>query len=238
MRATRMPGAISGGERLQAAGRHGNRQLRDDLVTRGKAQAPARRVGRERTMDRRDACGTSCGDRSTRHVPGLSASLSEAHRLLQLAWRTRPAVFGASRDIGVPLRTAGRRRPVAVPLDATVTGSWCRDPEVGCGKRGSLPGRPGCPSSDAEPIFPSFRSDAGARVGSAAGSFQRKKGAAGAAPLECVAGPARARPLPSVAYGWTSAPKAPRISPRSVPWPNALPVRLQVPMRPSGPSWS
>ena len=42
----------------------------------------------------------------------------------------------------------------------------------------------------------------------------------------------------AVAYGWMSAPKAPRIGPRSVPTPKAPPVRVHVPIRPSGPSWS
>ena len=45
-------------------------------------------------------------------------------------------------------------------------------------------------------------------------------------------------PLATAAYGWTSAPKAPRITPRLTPWPKASPVSVHVPMMPSGPSWS
>ena len=40
------------------------------------------------------------------------------------------------------------------------------------------------------------------------------------------------------AYGWKSAPKAPRIGPRVSPTPNASPVSVQLPMSPSGPSAS
>ena len=43
---------------------------------------------------------------------------------------------------------------------------------------------------------------------------------------------------PAVAYGWMSAPKAPRMIPRSLSTPNTPPVSSQVPMMPSGPSWS
>ena len=42
----------------------------------------------------------------------------------------------------------------------------------------------------------------------------------------------------AAAYGWKSAPKAPRIGPRVSPTPNASPVRVQLPMSPSGPSAS
>jgi len=42
----------------------------------------------------------------------------------------------------------------------------------------------------------------------------------------------------AAAYGWKSAPKAPRIGPRVSPTPNALPDSVQWPMNPSGPSAS
>ena len=45
-------------------------------------------------------------------------------------------------------------------------------------------------------------------------------------------------PRPQPPYGWKSAPKAPRIGPRVSPTPNTSPVRLQLPMMPSGPSAS
>ena len=57
------------------------------------------------------------------------------------------------------------------------------------------------------------------------------------APLEWGAGGACTR-SPPTAYGWKSAPKAPRIGPRVSPTPKASPVRLQLPMMPSGPSAS
>ena len=48
----------------------------------------------------------------------------------------------------------------------------------------------------------------------------------------------RKHTLSARSYGWKSAPKAPRIGPRVSPTPNTSPVRLQLPMMPSGPSAS
>ena len=69
-------------------------------------------------------------------------------------------------------------------------------------------------------------------------SCSARMGATRADSLEWCAGGACVHFPPTVAYGWKSAPNAPRIGPRVSPTPNASPVRLQLPMMPSGPSAS
>ena len=151
---------------------------------------------------------------------GLRASIRRSSSNRNPAAMVAMVLPGPACRAGASGESAGRRGAGPYRCDARV-------PELGGDVSSGPEGRGGSRSG-------AWRRHAHHAVGRA---INRKQGAAGAAPLVRGAGGAGAPP-PVAVYGWKSAPKAPRIVPRVSPTPNASLVRVQLPMRPSGPSAS